>query len=157
MPNVMSVLKAEIIRLAKKEAKATVAPVRKPSGATRKGLADLKRRMGALEKETKRLAALLSKVPQPEPVAAPSGSKNWISGKGVRSLRKKLGLSQEAFAKLTGVSSQAVYTWESKPGMLRLRPTTKAALMAVRGLGAREAKQRLAETGKAKAKKNGKE
>ena len=53
-------------------------------------------------------------------------------------------MTQEEFAKLVGVSSQGVYVWESKPGMLRLREATKAALMAVRGLGAREAKERLA-------------
>ena len=68
-----------------------------------------------------------------------------ISGKGVRSLRQKLGLSQEAFAKLVGVSPNCVYQWESKPGMLRLRANTRAAVLAARGLGAREAKAKLAE------------
>ena len=42
-------------------------------------------------------------------------------------------------------SWNAVYIWERKPGMLRMRDATKAAVMAVRGLGAREAKARLAE------------
>ena len=145
MPNVMSVLKAEITRLARKEAKAAVAPVRKPSGATRSALADLKRRVGVLEKETKRLSGLLAKVPVPQHEAASVSTRNWVSGKGVRSLRKKLSLSQEAFAKLVGVSSNAVYVWERKAGMLRLRKNTKAAVMAVRGLGAREARAKLAE------------
>jgi hypothetical protein len=38
-----------------------------------------------------------------------------------------------------------VYVWERKAGMLRLRETTMAAVMAARGLGAREAKAKLAE------------
>lgn len=158
MPNVMTVLKAEIVRLARKEAKAAVAPFRKPSGATRRVLADLKRRVAILEKENKRLGSLLAKLPQPEPVVAPTGPRNWISGKGVRSLRQKLGLSQEGFAKLVGVTPNAVYIWERKPGMLRMRDATKAAVMAVRNLGAREAKAKLAEMAAVKksAKKAGK-
>lgn len=55
------------------------------------------------------------------------------------------------------VTAQAVYLWERKPGMLKLRETTKAALLAVRGIGAREAKARLAAMeSKPKAKKAGK-
>ena len=155
MSNIAQVLKAEISRISRHEAKLAVAPFRKPTVAARYTFADLKRRVDALEKESKRLAALLSKIPQPEPVAAPVGSRNWISGKGVRSLRQKLGLSQEAFSKLVGVSPNAVFIWESKPGMLRMRDATKAAVMAVRGLGAREAKTKLAEMAAkaAKAKK----
>ncbi len=147
--------KDEVIRLARKEAKAAVAPVRKPSGANRSALADLKRRVAALEKETRSQAALLAKVPQPEPVAASISPKNWISGKGVRSLRQKLGLSQEAFAKLVGVTPNGVYNWESKLGLLRMRDATKAAVFAVRHLGAREAKQKLADMVPVKKAKKG--
>ncbi len=154
MSNVITVLKAEISRIARKEAKQAVAPFRKPTTSARRTFADLKRRVVTLEKECRRLAALLAKVPQPEP--AEVSAKGWISGKGVRSLRQKLGLTQEEFAKLVGVSSQGVYVWERKPGMLRLREATKAALMAVRGLGAREAKARLAEMTPAKKAKAGK-
>lgn len=156
MSTFASSFKAEVIRLARHEAKAAVTPVRKPSVAARRAIADLKRRVALLEKENKRLAALMGKIPQPEPVAAPAGPRSWISGKGVRSLRQKLGLSQEAFAKLVGVSPQGVYQWERKSGMLRMRDATKAAVMAVRGLGAREAKAKLAEMAKPKAKKSGK-
>ena len=52
-----------------------------------------------------------------------------------------------------GVSPNAVYQWEHKSGMLRLRSKTRAAVMAVRELGAREAKAKLAEMGKKKDKK----
>ncbi len=145
MPNIMTALKAEIVRLARKEAKAATDPIRKPANATRLTLADLKRRVAALEKENKRLAALLSKLPQPAPEEAPAKAKGWISGKGVRSLRQNLGLSQDAFSKLVGVSPNCVYNWEAKPGMLRLRETTRAAVFAARELGAREAKAKLAE------------
>jgi DNA-binding transcriptional regulator YiaG len=144
MSTIVKVLKDEISRIARREAKQAVAPLHKPTTGARHILADLKRRVAALEKENKRMAALLSKIPQPEPKEDPAKAKGWISGKGVRSLRQKLGLSQEAFAKLVGVSPNCVYQWESKPGMLRLRENTRAAVFAARDLGAREAKEKLA-------------
>lgn len=153
MANVITALKAEIARIARKEAKALTAPLRKPANATRLTLADLKRRVAALEKENRRMAALLSKVPQPEPQEEPAKVKGWISGKGVRSLRQKLGLSQETFAILVGVSPNAVYQWERKSGMLKLRAKTQAAVMAARELGAREAQAKLAEIKAAKKAK----
>ena len=153
MANIITALKAEIVRLARKEAKALTAPLRKPANTTRLTLADLKRRVAALEQENKQLAASLSKIPQPAPAEEPAKAKGWVSGKGVRSLRQKLGLSQEAFAKLVGVSPNAVYQWERKSGMLRLRAKTRTAVMAVRELGAREAKAKLSEqAGAGKAK-----
>ncbi len=153
MSNVITALKAEISRIARKAAKQAVAPLRKPTIGARHALADLKRRVAALEQENKRMAALLSKVPQPAPAEEPAKAKGWVSGKGVLSMRRKLGLSQEAFAQLVGVSPNAVYQWERKSGMLRLRSKTQAAVMAVRELGAREAKAKLAEMAAAKQAK----
>jgi DNA-binding transcriptional regulator YiaG len=146
----MSALKTEIVRLARKETKAATDPLRKPSIATRKAVAELKRRMTELEKTVKRLVAVLAKIPQPEPEATPVSSRNWISGKGVRSLRLKLGLSQSAFGKLVGVTSKTVGDWESKPGMLQMRAATKATVLATRTLTMRTAQQRLAEMAPAK-------
>jgi DNA-binding transcriptional regulator YiaG len=141
----MSALKTEIVRLARKEAKAATDPLRKPSISTRKAVADLKRRMAELEKAVKRLDAVLAKIPQPETEPAPVRSHTWISGKGVRTLRQKLGLTQDAFAKLVGVTSKGVAKWESNPGMLRMRAATKTAVLATRTLTMRTAQERLAE------------
>jgi hypothetical protein len=41
-----------------------------------------------------------------------------------------------------------VYLWEKKIGALNLRDKTKSAILSSRGLGAREAKEKLAELGK---------
>ena len=153
MSNVITALKAEISRIARREARQASAPLHKPATAARHALADLKRRVADLEKENQRLAALLSKVPEPAPAEEPVKAKGWISGKGILSLRRKLGLSQEAFAQLVEVSPNAVYQWEHKSGMLRLRAKTRTAVMAVRELGAREAKAKLSEqAGAGKAK-----
>ena len=145
MANLISALKSEIVRLARKEVKAATESLHRPSVAARSAIADLNRRVVVLEKECKRLNALLATAPTPAPQSdpAPVNAKNWVSGKGIRSLRRKLGLSQAEFAKLVGVTSKAVGLWEGKPGVLRMRDATKASVMAVRGIGAREAKRRL--------------
>ena len=154
MPNVATVLKAEISRLARKEVRAVGTAVGRRTAASRRAMADLKRRVAALEKGLRSLESSLARVPAAAPAEKPEkGPKGWISGKGVRSLRQKLGLSQEAFAKLVGVSPNAVYQWERKSGMLRLRSKTQAAVMSVRELGAREAKAKLAEMAAAKKAK----
>ena len=95
MANIMTALKAEIARIARREIRQVVVPLHKPVVATRHAVADLKRRVAALEKECKRLAALPSRMPQPVPKAEPAETSGWISGKGVRSLRQKLSPSPE--------------------------------------------------------------
>jgi len=66
-----------------------------------------------------------------------------VTAKGMRSLRRKLGLTQVGFARLVGVSGQNVYQWEHKRGAIRVRDATKKAIFAVRDLGARESRRRL--------------
>ncbi|MEI6336938.1 MAG: helix-turn-helix domain-containing protein [Methylococcaceae bacterium] len=143
MSTIEKSIKAEIIRLATKVAKAAIQPVKKPGIAVRKAVADLKKRVLVLERENRSLKADLSKIPHPAPVAA-DGAKARITGKGMRSLRKKLGLTQGDFGKLVGVTSQNVYQWERKDGALRVRDVTRASIVAIRDMGAREAKAILA-------------
>jgi DNA-binding transcriptional regulator YiaG len=147
MPNIAKVLREEITRISRHEAKVAIAPLRKSAARMRPDVADLKNRLAVIEKELKRINLLAINLASTQPAATvvPEESRAWISGRGVKSLRTKLGLSQGEFGKLTGVSSHAVYLWESKPGMLKLRDATKATIMAVRGIGKVEAGKRLAE------------
>ena len=71
----------------------------------------------------------------------------------IRSLRRKLGLSQKEFGKLAGVSTGAVTQWERKSGALKLRGATKTALLAIRGIGKAEARKRLDQQKPVRAKK----
>ncbi len=61
--------------------------------------------------------------------------------KGLRSTRERLGLSQADFGKLVGVSAQSIYNWESEKA--RPRGAQIAKLAALRGIGKREAAERL--------------
>ena len=149
MSNVVKILKAEISRISKKEAKSATQAIGKSNTWLRKTVADLKRRLVLLEKENKRLVAVLKKfqVAQPEKLEQEEGKKARFTSRGVRALRKKLRLSQADFGKLVGATTHAVYLWEKKTGALNLRDKTKSAILSVRGLGAREAKEKLAELG----------
>ncbi len=158
MPNIMTALKAEIVRLARKESKASVDPIRKSAADTRKALADMKLRIDDLEKHIKQLCATAAKTSQsetsqpqtsrsetalPETKPESTRSSKGFSAKSVRALRQKLGLSQRQLSELLGVGNNTVYKWEVKPGMLKLQQRTKTALAEARGMGAREAKKRL--------------
>jgi DNA-binding transcriptional regulator YiaG len=112
----------------------------------KKDLANLKGRVAQLEKGNRHLKATESKrQPATPPIPAEEGKRARLTSKGIRSLRKKLRLTRPGFAKLLGTSPHSVYMWETKAGDLRLRPRTRAALLALRGVGVREAKRRLAE------------
>ena len=147
MSNVVKILKAEIARISKKEAKSATQAIGKSNTWLRKTVADLKKRLVLLEKENKRMVAAMKKyqVAQPERLEQEEGRKARFTSKGINSLRKKLRLSQADFGKLLGTTPHAVYLWEKKDGQLSLRDRTKAAILSVKGLGAREAKEKLAE------------
>ncbi|MBP7274765.1 MAG: helix-turn-helix domain-containing protein [Kiritimatiellae bacterium] len=87
------------------------------------------------------------RTPAARPTAEQPEERQWFLAKGIRSLRKKLKLSQVELGKLAGVTPQAVMLWESKTGRLRLRATTEARLQAVRGMGIRDARQALTDMG----------
>ena len=156
--NIAQVLKAEISRISKREAKLLTSTTRSTAIQLKKTVADLKARLALLEKEVKRLNVIVINLAstQPAPAEAPEG-RAWITGKGVKTLRKKLGITQVELAKLTKVSLSAVVQWERKPGMLKLRDATKKAIMAVREISGKvEARKMLDEVAPVKGKVKGK-
>lgn len=137
-------LKAEIIRVSRKEIRALANPVRGSTIVLKKSVADLKRRVASLESDNKRLLSLVQA--RKPAVSAEEAAKARFTAANIRKLRTRLGISQDNLAKLLGVSSQAVFSMEhKKAGRLKLRPATLAGLLAVRGLGKREVARRLEE------------
>ena len=151
MSNVLKELKAEIVRLARKEIKKELAPAKKSSATYRGLIAELRRQVDALQREVGTLkkavpsqgAAILAKN-EPE-------GRFWITGKGVKALRKRLGLTQKEFGQLVGVSSQSVVNWESQKGKIGLRKAPAAQLQGIRDMGKREVAEILGKGKKAKA------
>ena len=148
MSNIAKVLKAEIMRISRKEAKGATQGIGKSNTSLRKVVADLKKRVVLLERENKRLAATIGKYPvESSQKPDEETSKARFTSKGIRTLRRNLRLSQLDFGRLLGTTAHSVYLWEKKEGALRLREKTRQALLSIRGMGAREAKEKLAVAG----------
>lgn len=144
MPNVSSVLKDEITRVARKAVKAELDALRNASASYRKEIAALKRTVADLQRgqtlsEKKRGKATAAAVDGEE--AEASGKPIRFSAKGLKTLRAKLGLSASEFGRLAGASGQSIYNWESEKNAPRAQQIARIA--ALRGLGKREAKARL--------------
>ena len=132
MPNIASILKDEIVRLARKELRSEVEGLRKTASLYRSEIAALKRRVAALEHQQARLTKAGPKQPAPE--ADPAGATRFrFSAKGFATYRQKLGLSAVDLATLLGVSNQTIYHWES--GKTRPRQNQLVAIAGVRKLG----------------------
>jgi cell division protein FtsB len=68
-----------------------------------------------------------------------------ISGQAIRRLRRRLGLSQEAFGRLVGVSGQSVYYWERRQGALRLRHNSRRAILELQNMRKQDIQRNLKE------------
>jgi DNA-binding transcriptional regulator YiaG len=137
MPNIASVLKSEISRVARKEARAEIASLKKAVALHRAEIAALKRRVQALEKELRGLGTGKAKT-KPEVLASDESSHALrYSAKSLASQRRRLGLSADDCGLLLGASGQSVYNWEA--GKARPRPKLLPAIAALRTLGKKQA------------------
>ena len=140
MPNIASILKAEITRVARKEVRAELESMRRSASAYRTEIAALKRRTQALEQT---LRQLQKSAPKPAALQAEESDKApRFSAKGLVSQRQRLGLSAEACGLLLGASGQSVYNWEA--GTTRPRAKHLAAITALRTLSKAQAVEVLA-------------
>lgn len=140
MPNLATVLKDEIRRLARKEVKSETGVTKRASAQHRRDIAGLKRLLGNL---SRRVAFLESQEKRrvARPVRERPAGQVRFSPRWVKAQRKRLGLSAADYGKLVGVSSLTVYNWEG--GKAKPREDALARVAAVRSLGKREALQRL--------------
>lgn len=144
MPNIASILKAEISRVARKEVRTEIETLKKASAAHRASIAELRRQVEALEKDLRRVAkgAMHSTKAQDLDSEASAGTKRRFSATRLAAHRAKLGLSAAIYGQLVGVSGQTIYHWEQ--GKARPRTAQLENLASVRDLGAREIAERLA-------------
>ncbi|MEW5881789.1 MAG: helix-turn-helix domain-containing protein [Pseudomonadota bacterium] len=140
MPNVAALLKQEITRLARKEVRGATDVLKKASAQHRRAIAALRRQIAQLQRQLATLARRLERGAGAAP-SAPEGPKVRFVARGLRSHRARLGLSAAEYGKLVGVSAQSIYNWEQ--GAARPRAAQLAALVALRGIGKREAQARL--------------
>ncbi len=141
--SVMKELQSEIARLARKEIKKELEPIKRVNAAQRGLIANLRRDVSDLQRDVARLQKGASKA---TPVEVDAEKGFWISGKGVISLRKRLGLTQAELATLADVSTQSVVKWEKVDGKIPFRQEKTAGLMQqIRSMGKRAAREALGE------------
>ena len=139
MPNVNAVLNDQIRRLARREIRANTKAIKKATGHYRRDIAALKRQVSQLVKQV----GLLQKQVPNQPGVPPDEviQKSRLRIDGLKAHRTRLGLSGKDYGKLLGVSSLTVYNWEN--GKSKPRRSQLPRIVTVRGIGKREALQRL--------------
>lgn len=142
MPNIASLLKAEIARVSRKQIKSELDPLRKAAAQQRSAIAALKRQIADLHRQLR--AAAKGRGPAPAPAErADEGRRVRFSAARLAAHRSKIGLSAADYGILVGASGLSVYKWES--GKVRPRDAQLRALASVRGLSRRGAAVRLAQ------------
>jgi DNA-binding transcriptional regulator YiaG len=143
MPNIQSLLKTEIARIARKEVRAETERLKKSSTNYRSQIAALKRSVAALEKQLSRQRGAAA-APASGEEKEQDGRRGFrFSAKGLAAQRRRLGLSAREVALLLGVSSLSVYKWEQ--GKARPRAKQMEAISQLRRMGKKEAATRLSE------------
>ncbi len=141
MPNIASVLKSEITRIARKEIRAEVEALKKSVSSHRTEIAALKRRAQSLEQELRRFNR--SPMPKQARATADESSKSLrFSAKDLASQRQRLGLTIEGCALLLGTSGKSIYRWET--GKAQPRETYWPSIAALRTLGKEQAAEVVA-------------
>ncbi len=145
MANIASLLKTEIARVARKQARGETSAMKKALSLCRSEIVTLKRRTQALETELRRVTRAAAKA-APASAAEPADGAQRLprfSPKGLTSQRKRLGLSAQECGLLVGASGQSIYNWED--GKARPRAKHLLALAELRAMGKKDAARRLAE------------
>jgi DNA-binding XRE family transcriptional regulator len=140
MPNVSATLRAEIVKLARKELSSQVRRVKKVSADNRRNIAALKRMVTELQQQTERGRG---KVAEKSTIHSENEHRVRVrfTPKGLSSERKRLGLSADDYGKLVGVSGQSIYNWEGE--VVRPRKNHVRRIATVRGIAKKEAQARL--------------
>jgi hypothetical protein len=143
MPNIASVLRGEISRIARKEIKAETESLKKQSTQHRSQIAALKRQVAALEKLLRRQSNGARTAPAPVPDGQSARTGLRFRSKGFAAHRQRLGLSAAQAGALLGVSGQTIYHWEA--GKAKPRASQLPRIDALRKLTKKSAAAAVAQ------------
>ncbi len=153
MAKIEGIIKAEIMRLARREVRAVFRPLKREVWQMSAKLSSLSRGIASLNRAAKELHLEEAK---PKLEASPEEVKaSRLSPERIGRLRKKLGISQREMGILIGASLGTVLAWEK--GKSKPKTDKKASLVALRKMKKRDVKKLLAEkaeeSGKSKVQK----
>jgi DNA-binding transcriptional regulator YiaG len=145
MGKLEGVIKSEIVRLAKRETRKISLPLRKDVITLKSVVSQLRKSVLTLEKLAAQQQRELRKGKIPLEAPMDEVKKSRFSPRLIRSLRKRLGITQKEMATLVGVTVGAIYQWEQ--GIFEPRGKKKGIIVALRKLGRRAVKKLLEEKG----------
>jgi len=141
MGRLEATIKSEIVRLAKREIRKTSVPLGRDVRLLKSTVSQLRKAVLLLERLAAQQQKELKKRKVPLEATPEEVKKSRFSPRLVRSLRKKLGISQKELAVLSGVTVGAAHLWEK--GKFKPKGEKKAVMVALRKLGHREVRKLL--------------
>ena len=130
------IIKAEIVRLAKREIRKTLVPLGRDVRLLKSTVSQPRKAVLLLERLVAQPQKELGKRKVPLEATPEEVKKSRFSPRLIRSLRKSLGISQKELAILSGVTVGAVHMWES--GRFRPKDEKKSLMVGLRKLGRRD-------------------
>ena len=141
MAKLETVMKEAIARGARRQLRAFVVPMRREVLRLRRKLTELQATVGTLRRSALGWDRLMKSSPPVPQVPEDQARAARLSPRLVKSLRRRLGLSQIGLARIVGVSAPAVAHWEG--GKTAPKGQNRATLIGLRKVGRREAKALL--------------
>ena len=141
MAKLETVIKEAIARGARRQVRVVVTPLRREVVRLRKKVTDLHATVTTLRRSAVGWKRLMEAAPAIPQVSEEDAKAARLSPRLIASLRRRLGLSQMAMARLVGVSAPAVAHWEA--GASTVTGQNRANLVALRRVGKREVKELL--------------
>jgi len=141
MGKIEKIIKSEILRLAKREMRATFNPLRREAWRMKLKLSGLLKDFNSLNRLVREQVLQGENKKMKLEASVEEAKASRLTPERIRLLRKKLGISQRQLAILAGVSLGAVVGWEK--GKFHPNINKKATLVAIRKLRKREVKKVL--------------
>ncbi|MGH3523771.1 MAG: helix-turn-helix domain-containing protein [Mycobacterium sp.] len=110
-------IKEAIARGARRQLRVVVTPLRREVGRLRRKVAALHGTVVTLRRSARSWERMMDAMPLTPRVSEEEAKAARLSGRLIVSLRKRLGLSQMALARLVGVSATTVANWEGGHSM----------------------------------------
>ena len=142
MAKLEAAMKEAIARGARKQVRHMVLPLRREVVRLRRKVLEAHTLLRTLRRSAAGWERMMNAAPPVPPVSEDEAKGARLSPRLVQSLRRRLGLSQLALARLVGVSAPAVAHWEA--GNSTPKGQNRAALVGLRKVGKREVKRLLA-------------
>ena len=141
MGKIENIIKAEILRLTKRELRAAFLPLKREVHGVRIGLSRLSKNLKPIDRLAREQIRRDEEKKLKLEASVEEAKTSRITPERIRLLRRKLGISQKDLGLLTGVTMGAVASWER--GKFRPNLEKRAILVAIRKQRKRDVKKIL--------------